>query len=52
MSDTAMICFLIIVICTIVNIASYIIAEVRITKAKKKLEALERRRDELYSKRY
>lgn len=46
MSDTALLCFLIIVICTIVNIASYIIAEVRITRAKKKLEELERRTDE------
>lgn len=46
MSDTAMICFLIIVICTIVNIASYIIAEVRITRARKKMEELERRTNE------
>ena len=52
MSDTLWICFFIIILCTIANIVSYIIAEIRITKAKKKLEVLERRRDELYSKRH
>lgn len=51
MSDIQQICFFIVIFCTIANIVSYIIADIRITKAKKKLEALERRRDELYSKR-
>lgn len=51
MSDIQLICFFIIIFCTIANIVSNIIADIRITKAKKKLEALERRRDELYSKR-
>lgn len=51
MSEIMWICFFIIVICTIANIVSYVIAEIRIAKAKKKLEALKRRRDELYSKR-